>query len=901
MHSSPSNNHYSSAAEEGSPGERPQRDHSLSQLAREVDHIEKHKKEMETMMEKSLRAKIHTCCTDASSSRLAFIWEWSLAGLIVLSVIFYAFETYATKPAQRPGYPSYESFAAGEIFFTFTFLAELIIRGVACPYYFTLPEDDPDAETPFFRDALNLLDFVAILPWFLEKIFQPDTSPTSLNLEFEIIKLLRVLRVFKIFRAFSGTRILVETAQKSLKPLSLTLMMLFMFMTVVASIIFMIEPCSNADCVFKDSFNTGYFLAITLTTVGYGDQVPTHPFARFFAVITMLFGAIFLSMPIAVIGNKFELAYNAYEEREAHKNPEAAIEIAKAEYQTKIDQRRKRTVHGLFSILYDIQCVETILRKAKDLIASGATFVEQSEIDVNEDERNSPNDTSTQSKYAVKDVVKLASRRHAKGPASASLMNLSRKHHFVSVDIKQLFRSDKIDTSLPKHIQNLMHKITNDGIHITEEGEDTEEEKASTEGDVDVRSTIITHENSAGVQAFDIVRKNDTELHILQANVRKARQRNGCRDKVWLVLEAHASSRLAYYIYITRWLILLVSVALMMLSTFPEMHAYGDSSPYCRRLFATYCRKIDTTTSKKKSAWIQANPACFAWTREELQEKMNISATSDYSGCLDEATCAFPSVAHNMTCSFPVIFGNPDPQGSEEVAPCDQHPDSCAERLDPQNSIYSLMRDNTPVCSRTPCVDNVNVPSWTGGKSSGDYASLWAPFELILLAYFIVEYVIRVIVARDVKKFCKSNFLLFLFTIVLLVEFVIVISHRSGFRYDPWGFGPLDSLWDTHRLRPLRVIVPLRFCAFSSDFRGIKVAALTVERVAGRMMTPSLFFIVFMVLFGGIMYVFELLQCKAMEIPDGSGNMKWYYMNKNEQDDCTVQDMFDAIWIIIVT
>ena len=81
---------------------------------------------------------------------------------------------------------------------------------------------------------------------------------------------------------------------------------------------------------------------------------------------------------------------------------------------------------------------------------------------------------------------------------------------------------------------------------------------------------------------------------------------------------------------------------------------------------------------------------------------------------------------------------------------------------------------------------------------------------------------------------------------------------------------------------------------------------LTIERVAGRMMTPALFFGVFMVLFGGMMYVFELLECKAMPVPDDSGDLKWFYVTKSSSgiDDwngCMVQDMFDAMWIIIVT
>ena len=139
------------------------------------------------------------------------------------------------------------------------------------------------------------------------------------------------------------------------------------------------------------------------------------------------------------------------------------------------------------------------------------------------------------------------------------------------------------------------------------------------------------------------------------------------------------------------------------------------------------------------------------------------------------------------------------------------------------------------------------------------------------------------------------------FTLLLVLEFILVIGARKDWKYDAWGWTPFDLLWDTHTMRPLRIIVPLRFVAFSSDFRGIRVAILTLNRVAGRMMTPFLFFAVFMVLFAGLMYVFELLECKAMEVPDGFGNLKWYYMNQNGEDDCMVQDMFDAMWIIIVT
>ena len=324
----------------------------------------------------------------------------------------------------------------------------------------------------------------------------------------------------------------------------------------------------------------------------------------------------------------------------------------------------------------------------------------------------------------------------------------------------------------------------------------------------------------------------------------------------------------------------------MMLSTWPNFYIYGEDSAYCQRLVVSYCQKISSSTSPNKAAWVASNPGCFPATAESL----NVSVTKDYKGCLSKETCDFPSAAHNMTCGFGSMFTG-----------CDSHPNACTGRLDRQNSIYTHLKDGILICDRTPCVDNVNVPKYYKNRSTADYSSLWGMIETLLVAYFVMEYFTRLFVARDFKKFFRAHLANLFFTLLLVLEFILVITSRSGWKYDAWGMNPFDTSWDTHTMRPLRIIVPLRFVAFSSDFRGIRVAVLTLERVAGRMMTPFLFFIVFMVLFAGIMYVFELLECKAMEVPDGTGNLKWFYMNKNEEDDCMVQDMFDAMWIIIVT
>jgi hypothetical protein len=54
---------------------------------------------------------------------------------------------------------------------------------------------------------------------------------------------------------------------------------------------------------------TSFFAVVTMTTTGYGNQIPNFEYARFISIITMLFGTLFLSMPLAIIGNEYEVAW----------------------------------------------------------------------------------------------------------------------------------------------------------------------------------------------------------------------------------------------------------------------------------------------------------------------------------------------------------------------------------------------------------------------------------------------------------------------------------------------------------------------------------------------------------------------------------------------------------------
>ena len=107
------------------------------------------------------------------------------------------------------------------------------------------------------------------------------------------------------------------------------------------------EPCYNYDtCKFPDIFVSCYFAMVTMTTVGYGDQFPTMLFSRAVATLIMLFGALFLSMPVAIVGSEFNLAWEKLEKIEGKDDETLRQELREFE------MRKKRLGVNLITRMY---------------------------------------------------------------------------------------------------------------------------------------------------------------------------------------------------------------------------------------------------------------------------------------------------------------------------------------------------------------------------------------------------------------------------------------------------------------------------------------------------------------------------------------------------------------------
>ena len=84
----------------------------------------------------------------------------------------------------------------------------------------------------FLKEPLNIIDFLAILPFFLSILFNIENSMKYhyshkfLKRFIDLGRILKILRVFKLARYSRGLRTLAKTLQQNNKELGLMIMFL---------------------------------------------------------------------------------------------------------------------------------------------------------------------------------------------------------------------------------------------------------------------------------------------------------------------------------------------------------------------------------------------------------------------------------------------------------------------------------------------------------------------------------------------------------------------------------------------------------------------------------------------------------------------------------------------------
>ena len=304
------------------------------------------------------RDRVDQLLNDPTSSTPAMLIGISMLVLIVLSTFTFVLETapwfYQEKPPLDGAFFIIESICV--CIFTVEFGARL---GVC---------RDRKA---FWNNSLNVIDFIAILPYWLDLIARGVNIPG--------LSVLRVTRLARVFRLLKMSKdnmmLLVQTMSKSAKALNILVFLFVVALIIYSAVLYyaergsydltmlkwmrtvgwncaykctaesmkLISPfldCTNegdTNTMFISRFTHGqyadicervteespfqsiphavWWAIVTMATVGYGDIYPRTVAGFVLASITMLCGILVIALPVTVIGQNFSTIYSALEKR----------------------------------------------------------------------------------------------------------------------------------------------------------------------------------------------------------------------------------------------------------------------------------------------------------------------------------------------------------------------------------------------------------------------------------------------------------------------------------------------------------------------------------------------------------------------------------------------------------
>lgn len=245
-----------------------------------------------------------------SSMPARFLAMWSVS-VILLSIVVFCLETLpsircATDPSGTGceaygGTPQPEKmwYTVIEILCISWFTLEYVVRLLSSPQ-----------KLVFIRTFLNIIDLVAILPYYIT-LPMNEARVTSLAV-LRVIRLVRVFRIFKLSRHSKGLQVLGYTLRSSSRELAMLIFFLLIGVVLFASAVFYAEQ-DNKDSQFRSIPDAFWWAVVTMTTVGYGDMTPFTLGGKIVGSICAISGVLTIALPVPVIVSNFNYFYKREE------------------------------------------------------------------------------------------------------------------------------------------------------------------------------------------------------------------------------------------------------------------------------------------------------------------------------------------------------------------------------------------------------------------------------------------------------------------------------------------------------------------------------------------------------------------------------------------------------------
>nr|XP_041568942.1 potassium voltage-gated channel subfamily C member 1 isoform X1 [Taeniopygia guttata] len=272
------------------------------------------------------RPRLWALFEDPYSSRMARYVAFASLFFILISITTFCLETHeafnrvinktetvttgnetGTQVAVEVETEPFLTYVEGLCVVWFTF--EFLMRVSFCP-------DKRD----FIKSSLNIIDFVAILPFYLEVGLRGLSSKAAKDVLgfLRVVRFVRILRIFKLTRHFVGLRVLGHTLRASTNEFLLLVIFLALGVLIFATMIYYAERIgADPDDVtgsrhtyFKNIPIGFWWAVVTMTTLGYGDMYPMTWSGMLVGALCALAGVLTIAMPVPVIVNNFGMYYS---------------------------------------------------------------------------------------------------------------------------------------------------------------------------------------------------------------------------------------------------------------------------------------------------------------------------------------------------------------------------------------------------------------------------------------------------------------------------------------------------------------------------------------------------------------------------------------------------------------
>ncbi|XP_071168162.1 delayed-rectifier potassium channel regulatory subunit KCNS2-like [Mytilus edulis] len=186
-------------------------------------------------------------------------------------------------------------------FFTAFFTAEFLLRLFVCPNV-----------KAFFKSILNLIEmFILVGTYVVIAISNSKLRPTCTDLMsviedfMDFIKMIRVIRLLRYCQNLAAVRVLTFSIKKNVKDLILLFFHISLIVLIFGNIVYLSEDRHNID-----SIPQGWWLGvITITTVGFGDVVPTSVAGKIICSACALCGILTLALLTSIFVETFMSLY----------------------------------------------------------------------------------------------------------------------------------------------------------------------------------------------------------------------------------------------------------------------------------------------------------------------------------------------------------------------------------------------------------------------------------------------------------------------------------------------------------------------------------------------------------------------------------------------------------------